>query len=405
VKPRNKHPQPEIDVARRQPLSHTEGREELYGPPAAARLLSSAFKVRTRDRDLPIQGVHGVHPYPARFHPAWARQLLRDVGPNQVVLDPFCGSGTVLAEASLAGKPSRGADVNAIALRIALLRTTRRDEGFLEHVVRAGQMVHERAQDRERSPYGILAKGEKRFPPHVLTQLINLRDAIDDVRDDEVREVLLLSMTPLLGKFGRKTGRAAPSVGRRAVRDAFLRRVERTVMELAEYANAVPAQLPDPDIRLADAREQPWEPGEIDVVITSPPYPGVYHYAAEQGLAATWLLPAGASEDLLAAARKTELGRRGARPGSWEGAMRWVLRSLGDVVRRGGSMYFVVGDGAEEQHPVFVDDVLGALTQESEVPFRVVAACSQERPHFHGPTSHLFRRRPRREHLVRFERI
>ena len=75
------------------------------------------------------------------------------------------------------------------------------------------------------------------------------------------------------------------------------------------------------------------------------------------------------------------------------------------MVRRGGSMYFVVGDGAEEKHPVFVDDVLGNLVRENDVPFRVVAACSQERPHFHGPTSHLFRRRPRREHLVRFERV
>lgn len=405
MKPRNKRPQPpEIEVAHRQPLSHTDGKEELYGPPATATILSRAFRIRPKDRDLPIRGIHGVHPYPARFHPAWAQQILREVGPHEVILDPFCGSGTVLAETSLAGRPSRGADVNSIALRIAVLRTTRQSEAFLAEVARAAEMVHRKAAHRPRSPYGILAKGEKRFPPHVLTQLINLRDSIDEVRDPEVREVLLLSMTPLLGKFGRKTGRPAPEVGRRAVRDTFMRRVENTTMQMADYATAVPEHLPDPDIRLADAREQPWERGEIDVVITSPPYPGVYHYAAEQGLAAAWLMPAGTNEDLLAAARKTEMGRRGARPGSWEGAMRWVLRSLGKVVRPGGRMYFVVGDGAEDFKPVFVDDVLGALVREPDIPFRVVAACSQERPHFHGPTRNLFHRRPRREHLVLFER-
>lgn len=394
----------ETEVRKRQPLSHTEGREERFGPPAKSELLSRAFRVKTRHRDLPIKGVHGIHPYPARFHPAWARQLLRGGHGDEVVLDPFCGSGTVLAEASLAGFPSRGADVNAIALRIALLRTTRRDEPFLEAVARAAGMVHERARERARSPYGILAKGEKRFPPHVLTQLINLRDAIDDVGDPEVREILLLSMTPLLGKFGRKRGRHAPEVGRRAVRDHFLRRVERTVMEMANFAEAVPQHLPDPDIRLADARQQPWEEDEIDVVISSPPYPGVYHYAAEQGLAAAWLLPAGANEDLLAAARKTEMGRRGSRPGSWTGAMRAVMGSLGKVVRPGGHVFFVVGDGAEERQPVFVDDEFGAMVREKDVPFRIVAAVSQDRPHFHGPTAHLFRRRPRREHLVQFVR-
>jgi len=393
---------PEPAVRKRQPLTHTDGREERFGPPATSELLARAFRVRARDRDLPIQGVHGIHPYPARFHPAWARQLLRGV--EGVVLDPFCGSGTVLAEASLAGLPSCGADVNSIALRIARLRTTRRDEPFLEAVARAAQMVHERAKERPRSPYGILAKGEKRFPPHVLTQLINLRDAIDDVRDDEVREVLLLSMTPLLGKFARKRGRQAPDVSRRAVRDHFLRRVEKAVLELADFANAVPALLPDPDVRLADARQQPWDEASIDVVISSPPYPGVYHYAAEQGLAASWLLPAGADEDLLAAARKTELGRRGSRPGSWTGAMRAVMGSLGTVMKPGGSVFFVVGDGVEEHRPVFVDDEIGAMVQERDVPFRVLAAVSQDRPHFHGPTQNLFRRRPRREHLVQLVR-
>jgi len=404
-KPRKPRPStPEVEV-RRQPLTHVEGREELFGAPGTARFLSRAFTVHSKDRDLPIHGVHGIHPYPARFHPAWVRQLLKDVPTDQIVLDPFCGSGTVLAECSLAGRSSRGSDVNAIALRIAMLRTTRRDEGFLEAVIRAAQMVHNRAASRDASPYGILAKGEKRFPSHVLTQLINLRDAIDDCRDSEVQEVLLLSMTPLLGKFGRKTGRRAPNVGRRAVRDAFLSRVERTVEEMANFANSVPDFLVDPDIRLGDAKDLPWDNGEIDVVISSPPYPGVYHYAGEQGLAAAWLMPAGTNEDLLAAARKTELGRRGARPGSWEKSMRWVMISLAKVVRRGGQVYFVVGDGAEEHTPVFVDDVLGRLVRDPAIKFKVVAACSQERPHFHGPTAHLFKRRPRREHLVRFERV
>ena len=126
---------------------------------------------------------------------------------------------------------------------------------------------------------------------------------------------------------------------------------------------------------------------------------------AEQGLAAAWLMHAGADEDLLAAARKTELGRRGSRPGSWTGAMRAVMGSLGRVVRPGGHVYFVIGDGAEEHRPVYVDDEFGAMVREKDVPFRVVAAVSQERPHFHGPTRNLFRRRPWREHLVQFVRV
>ena len=45
---------------------------------------------------------HGLHPYPARMIPQIAARLLeRYASPGDWVLDPFCGSGTVLVEARL----------------------------------------------------------------------------------------------------------------------------------------------------------------------------------------------------------------------------------------------------------------------------------------------------------------
>jgi len=55
--------------------------------------------------------IHGIHPYPARMIPQIARKLIKLYSkPDDIVLDPFCGSGSVLAEANRA----IGIDINPL---------------------------------------------------------------------------------------------------------------------------------------------------------------------------------------------------------------------------------------------------------------------------------------------------
>ena len=70
---------------------------------------------------------HLVHPYPAKLlvHIPYfflASDLLSK--PGDVVLDPFCGSGTVLFEAQLANRRAYGVDANPLARLISRVKTT-----------------------------------------------------------------------------------------------------------------------------------------------------------------------------------------------------------------------------------------------------------------------------------------
>ncbi len=68
---------------------------------------------------------HGIHVYPARMLPQIARILIDHFSEKgDLVLDPFCGSGTVLLEASLAQRKSVGIDINPLATLIAQVKTT-----------------------------------------------------------------------------------------------------------------------------------------------------------------------------------------------------------------------------------------------------------------------------------------
>ncbi|HCP45994.1 MAG TPA: hypothetical protein DIU15_08140 [Deltaproteobacteria bacterium] len=385
---------------RRRPLSHVSGTTHLRGDLEWAERLKLAFMVPEHWQDLPVQEVHGIHPYPGRLHPAWIRQILDHVEPGSPIYDPFCGSGTVLVEGMLRGHPVLGSDINGLALRIARLRTGVRDGPFLEAVTAAAVTAHADAARKRDTPFARLAKGEKRFPPHVLAQLISLRDSIEHASRGEVREALLLAFSPLLAKFGPRGKRPAPNVNRRAVRDHFLRRVQQMVSALADFANTVPAETPEARIQCSDARRTPWKKASAGVVITSPPYPGVYDYAAEQGLRERWI----GDGSWVDAARKAEVGRRGTSEREWSSGMAQILDDLCRVVAPGGVVYLVVGDGSFQGRPIRVDEVLADFEDSGRWPLAMRAVASQARPHFHEDGNRAFRDRPRQEHLVMLER-
>ena len=76
---------------------------------------------------------HDIHPYPAMMIPEVARRLIADYGKDaSFVLDPFCGSGTSLLEANLAGLDAFGLDLNPLACLISRAKTTLVDTDAIE---------------------------------------------------------------------------------------------------------------------------------------------------------------------------------------------------------------------------------------------------------------------------------
>lgn len=75
-------------------------------------------------RKDPKYVTHGIHPYKGKFYPQLAKSLLNLSGVTEgKVLDPFCGSGTVLLEAQLNGLDAVGFDLNPLAVLIAGAKT------------------------------------------------------------------------------------------------------------------------------------------------------------------------------------------------------------------------------------------------------------------------------------------
>ena len=73
---------------------------------------------------------HAIHLYPARMHPEIAKRVIEKYAKNQndVVFDPFMGSGGVLLEAILHGNQAIGIDINPFAVLLSKVKTTPLDK-------------------------------------------------------------------------------------------------------------------------------------------------------------------------------------------------------------------------------------------------------------------------------------
>lgn len=66
---------------------------------------------------------HDIHRYPAKFIPQLARRVIETYSkPYQIVLDPFCGSGTALLEARLSKRNTIGVDINPVAYYVSKVK-------------------------------------------------------------------------------------------------------------------------------------------------------------------------------------------------------------------------------------------------------------------------------------------
>jgi len=93
------------------------------------------YKMRSKISNS-TYSVHGIDKYPAKLIPQAARYLLQEYIPKgSTVLDTFCGTGSVLVEASLSRFNSIGIDLNPLATLFASVKTTIYSETELNEAI------------------------------------------------------------------------------------------------------------------------------------------------------------------------------------------------------------------------------------------------------------------------------
>lgn len=147
--------------------------------------------------------IHGVHPYPCKFPPQSIHRFIGSGGGTLV--DPFCGSGTTILEASANGwKQVYGFDSNPIAVLIARFKVLPTDKQFF---VTADSLLAEMifAVRKVRPKHQLDFPGATHwFAAHVLDDLERIVEWIDAQKDEKIKTWLQLSLSRIINRVSRQ---------------------------------------------------------------------------------------------------------------------------------------------------------------------------------------------------------
>ncbi len=254
---------------------------------------------------------HDLHPYPAKLLvniPSFflSTSLCRR---NEVVLDPFCGSGTVLLEAILAGRHAIGADANPLARLVTRAKLTPIASNTLQSARRS---IFERLPAIPRRNYPDVVNLEYWFYPHVRRDLLRLLESISQMRNEALRDFVSVAFSACIKDVSLADPRLSVPVRLKEnqypknhwlhersnkrlrqlrtvkVLNVFLKRLDENIRRVERLTF-----WPHLGRNLGlgcDARSlTDLDSESVDFAITSPPYLGAQKYIRASSLSLTWL--------------------------------------------------------------------------------------------------------------------
>ena len=354
-----------------------------HGDPTYSAIVATALsKQGAIDR-----GTHGFHTYPAGMHPDCAR-LIIEACPG-VVHDPFCGGGTVLVEGILSGRQVFGGDLSPIALLVSKARTA--SPKLASPLRSASRKIS--AQAQLRIDVEVDEELQKWYEPHVAQELGRIRNEIPN-HPEEVQPLLRAVFSSIIVKSSfRKsdTSNQRETHHRPPGTTAIL--FHKKARELGRMLEAMPESTPHifEGNACSDIPPQP-----VDLILTSPPYPGVYDYLPLQQLRYLWLgIPTPKVAQEMGSRRSFRaLGRQDALKEWQDQTTEWIKIQTQNLTPT-GKFAIIVGDGLVGDK--LVDTLFPTVEALKQCGMRVLARASADRPdHARGAI--------RIEHLVLAEK-
>jgi len=358
-----------------------------------------------------MQDVHGFHSYPARLHPLTARRLVEGLSkPGARVLDPFCGSGTVVAEARALGRVALGSDLNPLAVELSWLKsrgpTAREVEQLLSAAERIAEVAEERRQ-RKAEPYVRYGAEEReRYPIHVLLELDSIAHGIGQLPKTEQTRILRLVVSSILTKVAYSEGDTTRKKAPRRLPSGFaiglfMEKTRELAERFEEYRTRIGDRAPRATVACVDARDiEGLETASIDLIVTSPPYPGVYDYLDHHIHRLRWLglQPSRLQDQEIGSRRGYRRLRFDEASALWAAEMGACLREMRRVLASDGRGVVIVADSVVDRQAFRADEAFARIAAENGLEVKLVA--SQERPLFLYGAEEVFDELPRSEHLI-----
>lgn len=248
----------------------------------------SVIKEASQCRKHVVGYTHDFYRYPARFSPAFVGAVIEEFSkPGDLVLDPYIGGGTTAVEALARGRRCVGNDINSLSIFVSRVKTTPLPADSAQIVRSWLDLIP--TLDARREIAGTTHAYDSRLRnmdlpkarsiKRLSSQAIKSAEGIEDIKaSDFIRcGILRTAQWALDGKIAT----VGPT--------KFKEKLEKILIHMLEGMAALTEALPSKftshhdlillngDASVLDQSEHFCESkNKVDLVVTSPPYPGVH---------------------------------------------------------------------------------------------------------------------------------
>ncbi|MCW4011124.1 MAG: DNA methyltransferase [Candidatus Bathyarchaeota archaeon] len=241
---------------------------------------------------------HGLYTYPAQLIPQIPYYFFKQVKKpkhDSIVLDPFCGTGTVMVEAMHNGWNSVGIEINPVTALVAKVKATPYEASKLKNSFEKVKELYKGSKTDYTPPS--FDNLNFWFTEKTTFELAKIKASIEGIENELIRDFFDVAFASIIKDSSRADPRiyvpVLPKKGLRKRRCSpwtlFKVKVETNIKKMKEFKGYVGNNSCDCQIVCGDCREVEKNFGQIDMIITSPPYISAQKYVRSTRLEAYWL--------------------------------------------------------------------------------------------------------------------
>ncbi|MCS1384399.1 DNA methyltransferase [Lysinibacillus sphaericus] len=330
---------------------------------------------------------HGLHSYPAKYIPQLPEAVIMEhTNERNTVLDPFCGSGTTLLEASLKGRKSIGVDSNPIAALVSKVKTTPLNHKEIDRLYEIIDYI-KNVQEVEEKAIPNVPNINHWFQQNMVKELSWLKDFISHENSTNLKDFLRVIFSSIIVSVSNQESDTRYAAKEKNLPDGyalkrFVTKLKTSIKSIEELSTIENVKRNPPKIFNLDSREVNSDhipDNSVDLVVTSPPYANSYDYYLYHKLRMSWL-----GYDFVEV-KEAEIGSRNEHSSrkqpvqSYIDKMIPVMKNVARVLKPNKLAYFFIGDSIISGEYINMKDVYIELGKQSGLKFVDSTSYSMEK--------------------------
>lgn len=312
--------------------------------------------------------MHGIYPYRGKISAIDAANIIGQLPKDGIILDPFCGSGTIVYEGQKHGLTAFGVDNNPLAVTLARAKVYKEDGDSIEECKRFVALAKENLKNGDFEP---MPDGPaKSFHEDSAKEIMCMKKYYEEMND--FLKGIFFGAIALTARGCNDYVWTSSTVGKNIDPKRyidFFEKIESKAKKHSKYFNEL--ELPNATIIHGDSRKlsEYIKPHSIDYVFTSPPYFDGLDYTAYYGKLIYDIFETDRIEIKKQLIQYVD---------SYEDDMRAVLEQLDIVTTEDALMIFVVGDKKVKGGVINGGDFFNSIKEASYIEERSYSGSSSQ---------------------------